>query len=106
MYWYINSIYQYITVCTGTSKYRPVHASMYKYIRVHTRTHCSLPFLKKVQTDLEPAILCITRPEFTPVLWATDLNAAVQVKVRKNVSLYIIWFCQTPCQCTWRLMTN
>ena len=30
----------------------------------------------------------------------------MQVKVRKNVSVYIIWFCQTPCQCTWRLMTN
>ncbi len=28
------------------------------------------------------------------------------VKVRNYVSVYIIWFCQTPCQCTWRLMTN
>ncbi len=28
------SMYKYILVCTGTLRYRPVHASMYKYIQV------------------------------------------------------------------------
>ncbi len=42
---------------------------MYKYIRVHTRTYRSFPSLKKVQTDLEPAILCIPSTEFILALW-------------------------------------
>jgi hypothetical protein len=42
---------------------------MYKYIRVHMGTYCSLPSFKKVQIGLEPAILCIPRTEFTPALW-------------------------------------
>ncbi len=33
-------------------------------------------------------------------------QTSMPVKVRKYVSVYIIWLCQTPCQCTWRLMTN
>jgi len=78
-------MYAYVPVCTCTYwhvqvctlmkfvhnsmyLYVLVHTSMYKYMRVHTRTYCSLPFLKKVQTDLEPAILCIPRTEFTPAL--------------------------------------
>jgi hypothetical protein len=76
-YWYIlvhTSIYQYVLVHTTSSmyefhqrtdQYMPVCTSTYVYIRVHT---LPCPF-KKVQTDLEPAILCITRPEFTPALW-------------------------------------
>ena len=35
-------------------------------------------------------------------------QTSMPVKVRKYVSVYIIWLSQTPqaCQCTWRLMTN
>ena len=28
------------------------------------------------------------------------------LKVENDVRVYTIWFCQTPCPCTWRLMTN
>ena len=64
-----------LIICPGTYSYKVVHTSIYQYVLVHTstyevhqRTDQYMP-KKKVQTDLEPAILCITRPEFTPVLW-------------------------------------
>jgi hypothetical protein len=34
------------------------------------------------------------------------LQTSMLVKVANDIRVYIIWFCQTPCPCTWRLMTN
>ncbi len=77
IYWYVRvhtCMYWYVLISLS---YRPVHASMYKYIQVHTRTYSSLPSLKKVRTGLEPEILCIPHQSLPLRYGSTDLNAAV-----------------------------
>jgi len=90
MYWYIN-----------------VQTSTCQYVQVHTCTYAYTLFLalfKKSANRSRTRNLVHNSPRVYPC--AMGLQTLMQVKVRRNVSVYIIWFCQTPCQCTWRLMTN
>jgi len=98
-----------LIICPGTYSYKLVHTSIYQYVMVHTsmyevhqRTDQYMP--KKSANRSRTSNLVHNSPRVYPC--AMGLQTLMQVKVRKNVSVYIIWFCQTPCQCTWRLMTN
>jgi hypothetical protein len=99
--------YQYILVCTGTYWYKLVQTSTYQYVQVHTCTYAYILFLaliKKSANRSRTRNLVHTSPRVYPC--AMGQQTLMPVKVRNYVSAYIIWFCQTPCQCTWRLMTN
>jgi hypothetical protein len=90
MYWYIN-----------------VQTSTCQYVQVHTCTYAYTLFLalfKKSANRSRTRNLVHNSPRVYPC--AMGLQTLMPVKVRNYVSVYIIWFCQTPCQCTWRLMTN
>ena len=76
-----------------------------KNILVYTSTYQYVPALfKKSANRSRTSNLVHKSPRVYPC--AIGLQTLMPVKVRNKVSVYIIWFCQTPCQCNWRLMTN
>jgi hypothetical protein len=90
MYWYIN-----------------IQTSTCQYVQVHTCTYAYTLFFalfKKSANRSRTRNLVHNSPRVYPC--AMGLQTLMQVKVRNYVSVYIIWLCQSPCQCTWRLMTN
>ncbi len=94
----------YLLVCTN---FINVQTSTYQYVQVHTRAYAYILFLahfKKSANRSRTRNLVHKSPRVYPC--AIGLQTLMQVKVRNYVSVYIIWFCQTPCQCNWRLMTN
>ena len=96
-----------LLVRTGTDQYMPVQTSTCQYVQVHTCTYAYTLFLalfKKSANRSRTRNLVHNSPRVYPC--AMGLQTLMQVKVRNYVSVYIIWLCQTPCQCTWRLMTN
>ena len=87
--------------------YIPVCTSTYKYVHVHTRTYAYMRFLtlfKKGANRSRTRNLLHTMHRVFPCV--TGVLTSMQVIIQYDVSVYIICFCQTPCQCTWRLMTN
>ena len=110
MYWYVlvhTSMYRYILVHTimyefhqRTDLYMPVRTLTYWYIRVHAVPY---PFQKSANRS-RTRNLVHTSHRVYPC--AMGLQISMPVKVTNDVSVYIIWFCQTPCPCTWRQMTN
>ncbi len=106
-------MYQNILVHTKTSsmtstyQYIPVHICMYTYIQAHTSTYQYIPVHtrvpKKVQTGLEPVILCMQWEHFPATLKAcTDEIRDIQMSV---FGMYI-YFCSYICLCTWLFMTD
>ena len=78
-----------------------------QYVHVHTGTYAYMPFLtlfKKSANRSRTRNLVHTSHRVYPC--AMGLQTSMPVKITNDVSVYIICFCQTPCQCTWRLMTN
>jgi len=121
------STYQYILVCTCTYSYILVHISTYQYVTVHTdiykiqpsidqyilvctstyryrRVHTVSALLKKKANRTRTGNLVHTMHRFLPLRYG--LHTSMPVKLSGPVSVFIIEFCQTPWQCTWRLMTN
>ena len=99
-------MYSYILICMY---YSNVQTSTCQYVQVHTGTYAYIPFLalfKKRANRSRTRNLVHTSHRVYP--GAMGPQTSMPVKVRKYVSVYIIWLCQTvtPCQCTWRLMTN
>ena len=100
MYWHILVCTNFINVQTSTCQYVQVHTGTYSYILF-------LALFKKSANRSRISNLVHNLPRVYPC--AMGLQTLMQVKVRNYVSVYIIWFCdfcQTPCPCTWRLMTN
>jgi hypothetical protein len=84
-----------------------VQTSTCQYVQGHTGTYAYIPFLalfKKSANRSRTRNLVHTSYRVHPC--AIGPQTSMPVKVRKYVSVYIIWLCETPCQCTWRLMTN
>ena len=114
MYWYVlvhTSImmYQYVLVHTSMYEFVNVQTSTCQYVQVHTGTYAYIPFLalfKKRANRSRTRNLVHTSHRVYPC--AMGPQTSMPVKVKKYVSVYILWLCQTPqaCQCTWRLMTN
>ena len=91
---------QYVHVHQRTGLYRPVRTRTYGYIRVHAVPY---PFKKKCKQVSNPQSSAYFA-QWYPC--ATGVQTSMPVKIRCDVKVYIICFCQTPCPCTWRLMTD
>ncbi len=90
-------MYWYVLVCTSTDKYREVHTCMYWLVLVCTSTYQEFLDLKKVQTGLEPMILCILLVYFTTALQAHSerilgiyqVNVCVFIELVLFMSVYL-----------------
>jgi hypothetical protein len=90
MYSFHQGTYQYIEVRTRTDAYIRVHAVSYPFQKGanESRTRDLLHTLHRVYP-------CVT-----------GVQTSIPVMIKCDLSVFIICFCQTPCPCTWRLMTN
>ena len=83
-----------------TDLYMPVRTRTYGYIRAH-----AVPYpLKKIANRSRTHNLLHTLHSVNPC--PTGVQNSMPVKIRYDVKVYIICFCQSPCPCTWLLMTN